>query len=548
MHASRRGFFLGGVAIAAFTAAGPALAASGGDAFTVTGKRGTFLSQVKGRDFGIGKGGGSGSLGLADAMSQGRYQAARLHMPQTEAKISAMVAKLDAGWPYAKAEPPQVHVIGLDFYNAYSLPDNSIVVAFGLLEQAQSDDEVAFILAHELGHLRLGHFAKGAREARQAHLTSRMGELFVIGSAASAGVSNLRSGGNGVDAFNATAAERASATNDFLHFINSSQPQHSRAEEDEADSIGYDLATLAGYSADTASAKVFDTIQADAVKREAETKEEQSQFDQDLKSAVSPAAMQSLIGGSRPSTGDLLRTAGSLAQSVGRSRGSSDDEPKHRAPEERKKGIAQYSADAYPQGAPLRDEQTSWLQSVRGAPEYAQAKVTVAAVYRAMKARAAGDYPGAKAAITEAKRTSFGAAPVVLNEDARLHDDMGDGDGSDRLFRQAHQNPDQSIQGYVDHVRMLWRRGVNRPADEIISAGIRRFDNDEKPFMSLQIAVAKQAGRDDDVSSLLRRCQDYGDDALMRDCNLAAGRSSSSQHADAPHLPSIPFSIPGLPH
>ena len=551
MRVSRRGLCLGGVALAALASGGTAFAAPGGDAFTVTGKRGTFLKQVAGRDFGVGHGGGSGSLGLADAMSQGRYQAARLRMPKTEAKVADLIAKLDAGWPYAKAEPPQVHLIGLDVYNAYSLPDNSVVVAFGLLEQAQSDDEVAFILAHELGHLRLGHFAHGARVQRQAQLTSRLGELYVIGSAAQAGAGSLRSGGNGVDAFNSAAAERASATNDFLHFINAGQPSHTRAEEDEADAVGYDLATLAGYSADTASAKVFDTIQADAVKQQQETQGLQSQFDKDLKSAASPAAVQSLVGGGGSTmdrAGNLLKVAGGFAQGMGKGRGG-DDEPKHRPPEERKRGIAQYSADAYPQGAPLRDEQTSWLQSVRSGPEYAQAKVTVAAIYQAMKARAAGDYPGAAAAIAQAQSTSFGAEPVVVNEDARLRDDMGDGQASDRLFRQAHQSPDQSVQGYVDHVRMLWRRGENQPADDIIRAGVRRFDSDEKPFMSLQIAVAKQAGRDRDVEDLLRRCADYGDDALMRDCNLAAGRNAD-QRPDAPHanMPSLPFSIPGLPH
>ncbi len=421
------------------------------------------------------------------------------------------------------------------------------MVAFGLLDQAQSDDEVAFVLAHELGHVRLGHFAKGAREVRQAQLTSRLGELYVIGSAAQAGASSLRGGGNGADAFNATAAERASATNDFLHFINTSQPSHSRAEEDEADAVGYDLATLAGYSADTASAKVFDTIQADAVKQQAETQDLQSQFNKDLSSAVNPSTVQSLMsGGSRADmAGNLLKAAGGLAQDMGRGRG--DDGTKHRPPEERKKGIAQYSTDAYPQGAPLRDEQTEWLKSVRGGPEYAQAKVTVTAIYQAMKARAAGDYPGATAAIARARKTSFGTEPVVVNEDARLRDDMGDGTASDRLFRKAHESPDQSVQGYIDHVRMLWRRNENQPADDIIRAGVRRFDNDEKPFMSLQIAVAKQAGRDSDVDDLLRRCADYHDDALLHDCNLAAGRSAD-QKADAPHLPSIPFSIPGLPH
>ncbi|HWE48096.1 MAG TPA: M48 family metalloprotease [Caulobacteraceae bacterium] len=546
MRLSRRSTVLGAAALAAFVS-NTAFAAS--DAFTVTGKRGPFLKQVANRDFGVGRGGGSGSLGLAGALSQGRYQSARLRMPQTEAKIAAMIAKLDAGWPYAKAAPPQVHVIGLDVYNAYSLPDNSIVVAFGLLDQAQSDDEIAFILGHELGHIRLGHFAKGAREAKQARLTSRLGELYVVGSAAQAGAASLRSGGDGVSAFNATAAERASATNDLLHFLNAGQPQHSQAEEDEADAVGYDLATLAGYSADTGSAKVFDTIQADAVKREQETQELQSQFDKDLRAAVNPSSVQALVGGSsRDLRGNLIRAAGTFAEGMGRGR-SSEDEPKHRAPEERKKGIAQYSTDAYPQGAPLRDEQTAWLTSVRGTAEYAQAKVAVAAVYQAMKARAAGDYPTATVSLAQAQKTSFGAAPVVINESARLRDDMGDGAAADRLFRQAHQNPDQSVQGYVDHVRMLWRRGENDPADDIIRAGIRRFDNDDKPFMSLQIAVARQAGRDGEVDSLLHRCADYGDETLTRDCNLAAGRSAD-QHADAPHvnMPSLPFSIPGLPH
>ena len=61
-----------------------------------------------------------------------------------------------------------MHILGVDYYNAYSLPDGSIVVAFGLLDQAQSDDEVAFVLAHELGHVRLGHFAAKAARAPAA--------------------------------------------------------------------------------------------------------------------------------------------------------------------------------------------------------------------------------------------------------------------------------------------------------------------------------------------------------------------------------------------
>jgi Zn-dependent protease with chaperone function len=540
--------FLGGAAIAALAGAGPAFAA--GDAFTVSGKKGPFLKQVSGRDFGIGKSGGDGAMGLAsDAMSRGRFQSARLRMPQTEARIAEMVAKLDANWPYAKAPAPEVHVIGLDYYNAYSLPDNSIVVGFGLLDQAQSDDEVAFILAHEIGHIRLGHFAHAAK-ARDSGLPSRLGQLYVVGSAAAAGAHG------GVGAFNAeaqAAAERAGATNDLLHFLNRSmvEPSHTRAQEDEADAIGYDLSSMAAYSADTASAKVFDTIQADTQKRQAYSDALQKQLTDDLSHAISPGQVQSLVSGNMSRSdmaGSALRVAGALARNANR---NGDDAPKHRAPEERKKGIAQYSVDAYPQGAPLRDEQKAWLGAVRSTKEYAQAKLAVAAVYDAMKARAAGDYPTASAALVRAKATSFGGSPLVVNERARLTDDMGDGPGADKLFRVAHQSPDQSVQGYVDHVRMLWRRGENEPADEIIRAGVRRFDDDDKPFLSLQIAVARQAGRDSDVDSLLNRCAGYNDAALTHDCQLAAGHDPNARQATSvPHVstPSLPFSIPGLPH
>ena len=135
------------------------------DGYSVSGKPGPFVKQVAGRP-GLGGGGrGGGSMGLTDSVSLGRYQTARIRMPQTEAKVAALLTRIDAHWPYTRGQPLQVHILGVDYYNAYSLPDGSIVVAFGLLDQAQSDDEVAFVLAHELGHVRLGHFAARRRSA-----------------------------------------------------------------------------------------------------------------------------------------------------------------------------------------------------------------------------------------------------------------------------------------------------------------------------------------------------------------------------------------------
>ncbi len=123
---------------------------------------------------------------------------------------------------------------------------------------------------------------------------------------------------------------------------------------------------------------------------------------------------------------------------------------------------------------------------------------------------------------------------------------MGDAPAADRLFLQANQSPDQTVDGYIDHVRMLYRTGQNERAMQVIREGVGRFDNDQKPFIALMIAVARQEGRQDEVQGYLRSCQAYGNAALTKDCELAAGQSATAEPGPSiPKLPTLPF---GLPH
>jgi Zn-dependent protease with chaperone function len=543
MRATRRGLVFGALATTAFTTlnAPGAARAQGGGGFSVSGARGPFVKQVAGRRF---ESGGGGSLALAsDAVNLGRYQAARLRMPRTEAKIAELLAGIDAQWPYAKGPPLQVHILGVDYYNAYSLPDSSIVVAFGLLDDAQSDDEVAFVLAHELGHVRLGHFAhQPDTEQRRAQMASRLGQFFAVAQA-------VPIGGQAGAALN--VVNQAGATNDLIHFMSNVmvEPAHTRDQEDEADCIGYDLSQAASYSPDAATAHVFDIIQADQQKRDATVNNLDDQLKHQLSQVISPSSFQSFMNSGDMRTG-LLQGAARIALGVAASSsGGGNAPPQHRPPEDRKRGIAQYSNDAYPQGAPLRDVQQGWLTAMRGTGEFAQGRLVVAAVGEAKRARADGHYAAARAALERAHATTFANAPLVLNESARLADDMGDAPASDRLFYQANQSPDQTVDGYIDYVRMLYRTGQNDRAMQVIREGVGRFDNDQKPFIALMIAVARQAGRQDEVQGYLSTCQSYGNPALLKDCELAAGQSaraaSPSPGPSIPGLPSLPF---GLPH
>jgi predicted Zn-dependent protease len=544
MARSRAGVCL--AAALALASAQPATALPfGSGGFSVSGKKGPFIKQVSGRNFAQSQG-GAAALGLAsDAVNQGQYQAARLRMPQTEARIRQLLEQIEASWPYPKLRPVQVYVLGVDFYTAQALPDGSIVVGFGLLDRAQSDDELAFVLGHELSHIRLGHFAKADVLKGQREMASRLGQLYVVGATLHNGVSGFRSSGlgGGVSAVaggSNSAARQAEATNDLLHFITNVvvEPAWSREQEDEADALGFDLSEAGRYSAETASARVFDTIQADREARRSLSDTLRDQLKKQLGQVTAHDAADTLLGGGEGIKRALFRGAGRLGLGVA---GSAEGGPKHRPPEERKKGIADYSTDAYPQGLPLQEEKQVWLTALRSTREYAEAKATVGAVGKAMKLRASGDLAGAEREIAPALRTSFATAPLVLNESARIRDDRGDIDGAAQLFARAHQSPDQTVDGYLDHARMLYRAGRYDPAMQVLKDGAARF-RDDKPFLSLQVAVAKGAGQSADADGYLRRCNDTGDAALKKDCQLAAGGPSDTSKSASPfRLPKLPF-------
>jgi predicted Zn-dependent protease len=536
MNPSRRQLALGGACLAA---GGLRPTGARADSFSVSGKKGPFVKQVASRKLGWTPAQG-GSLGLAsDAVNQGQYQQARLRMPQTEGAVRALIGRLEAQWPYAKGPPIQVFIVGVDYYNAYSLPDNSIVVSFGLLDHAGSDDEVAFVIGHEISHLLLGHFAaRAAADQRQRNMTERLGQVFLVTSAVGA----MAPGVVGA------AARNAGATGDALQFLIgvTAEPPHTRFQEDEADAMGFDLAQAAAWSAENASAVVFDTIQADKEKRAAVADALQAQLKSQLGQAVSRDAAQSFLAGGLSTSNlrqSLLEGGARLALSAAANR---DAGPQHRPPAERKRGIAQYSADAYPAGAPLVEEQRAWLQRVRATGEFVQARVAVEAVAETMKARAAGDYVSATAQIGKAMASVYRGAPIVLCEAARLRQDMGDAAGADRLFSQADANPDQTVDGCLDHARLLFQSGQEDRALQLIQTSIRRFGDDDKPFLALLIAISVKSGRQDEADRFFQRCVAYNDANLTSDCQLAAGRKAEAPAK--PKTPGLPFGLPSLPH
>jgi predicted Zn-dependent protease len=64
----------------------------------------------------------------------------------------------------------QLVVISNPTINAFAVPGGIIGVHNGLLQYAQNEDQLAAVLAHELGHLSQRHFARSLEEQRSSSL------------------------------------------------------------------------------------------------------------------------------------------------------------------------------------------------------------------------------------------------------------------------------------------------------------------------------------------------------------------------------------------
>ncbi|HBZ68273.1 MAG TPA: hypothetical protein DEP35_00335 [Deltaproteobacteria bacterium] len=122
----------------------------------------------------------------------------------------------------------EFHVVDMQEPNAFALPGGYVYVSRGLLAIANSEDEVANVLGHEIGHVL-------ARHAAQRETRALPGSLLTGLTALAAGIV----GGSQAAALVGSIGQ--TATSGLL-------AAYSRDQEREADKLGQELAARAGYS------------------------------------------------------------------------------------------------------------------------------------------------------------------------------------------------------------------------------------------------------------------------------------------------------------
>lgn len=173
-----------------------------------------------------------------------RYPASRNRdYNQRVQRVGGRIAKVafwdlpDADWEFIVFDVPQQ-------INAFAMPGGKVGVFTGLFKIARNDDQLAAVLAHEIGHVTAHHTHERLSQAMLVQ-----GGGLVLGGLVTAQTGNIYAGSSAMQTANAVGG---------LGFI----LPFDRAKEKEADHIGLIYMARAGYNPEEAI-KVFDNLEAE---------------------------------------------------------------------------------------------------------------------------------------------------------------------------------------------------------------------------------------------------------------------------------------------
>ncbi|WP_201529270.1 M48 family metalloprotease [Psychrobacter frigidicola] len=151
------------------------------------------------------------------------------HDPWVQETVKEMTWRLNA---QARQQAPLgMVIIDNPSINAFAAPGGVIGINTGTILAASSMDELASVVAHEVAHISQRHYEHGADERRQALLIQIGGMLAAIAASA------VNSGGDAAAAV--MMGSQTAAMNNNMAF--------SRSNEREADRVGMQIMTQAGY-------------------------------------------------------------------------------------------------------------------------------------------------------------------------------------------------------------------------------------------------------------------------------------------------------------
>lgn len=454
-----------------------------------------------------------------------------INSPALQRALHDILGRVVAGWTETSPSPPiEIFVLADRSYGASAIPGNQIFVNLGVLIAAEYEDEIAFVLGHESGHVLLGHLMERRRwqggaqraiglAADGVSYGTMLSKTRVTASAGS-GVrtsTNLDQADRDVITAAASGMRLASTLTQEL-----GDALFSRGQETQADQFGLDRAIKAGYSAEGA-ASFFKVLAASEKQREQEAAVLRGSMNQSVQLATTIATR-----GVRDPTGGLLGKAVpivSLGFEKAFSQAVSPLTERYFSLETRRTALHDYEVKHWPQAVETEPRPSPFRTGSLGR-EVAELARGVAAYDEVDLSLSRQDLPTAARA---AETPSLNRLPV-LRAMARAHVAQARGQTAEALREAARARtaPEATPGAYTLEAELLNQMGQHGQAIQILEEGETRFGTRE-PFLVARAGTFALAGNTTAMQQAQQECDATGDATIGRACYVASRHGSEDK-------------------
>jgi len=426
-----------------------------------------------------------------------------VQIPELQAYLQGVVDRLAKGWP---GESPKLQVRIIDSYafGPSADPFGNIFVPLGMLDNVQSEDEIAAMLGHEMSHVLLRHHDRlAALQEQKEMMTSVASTVIIAATAADTGVD--RSSGKlkliskdplGTQKTIGNTVLYTALANSFSDNVWSTA--WGRSQEDQADLLGTDLMIRAGYAPRAASVSLqrlsdFQGKQEPLLSgflkaRQSAMQDSLQQFDLNRFSRELNTLLDQGLGTAISATGQYFTRS-------------------HMSPTDRDEELRKYLQREYRQQTRARVDRRSWPKVRDSAPVRASLQGYKDA-YAATAALEQKQPDQAQAFITRALASPVGNQPGVRRAAFNVHLDRGD---SRAALADLESINDWSLAGPSIYDLMIsyhLKRNDPQAALGMIDKAERNLGSEEL-FITEKLLANRQLQADDQARYLLRKCEQY---------------------------------------
>ncbi|MDH0304052.1 MULTISPECIES: M48 family metallopeptidase [unclassified Pseudomonas] len=424
-----------------------------------------------------------------------------VRIPQLENYLQNIVTRLAKGWP---GQTPNLQVRLIDSYafGPSADPYGNLYVPLGMLENVESEDEIAAMLGHEMSHVLLRHHDRRAAFQQQKQMMTNVATTVVIAAMAKDTGLNRETGKffskdpTGTQKTIGNTVLYTALANSFSDNVWSTA--WGRTQEDQADLLGADLMIRAGYAPRASSVSLqrlndFQGKQKPLLtgfleERQVAMKESLQKLDINRTTQELQTLLNQGVGTAIASTGQYLTRS-------------------HMSPTERDEELRQYLRREYKQQTRARVDRRSWPQ-VRDAKQVQASLQGYRDAYAAMTALEQKKVREAEVFVTRALASPVGNQPGIRRAAFSLHSAQGN-----RRAALADLNTiqDWSLASPSIYDLMIGhhlRNGDPQAALAMIDRAERNLGSEEL-FITEKLAANRQLKANDEVQQVLRKCEQY---------------------------------------